>query len=184
MGVLLYLIVPIALIALYAILIYNSLIKNRNLVEEAWSVIDGMLKKRYDLIPNLVETVKGYAAHERETLQSVIEARNQAINTKDLENKQFAEQTLNHAMMNLFALSEKYPDLKANSNFLQMQSDLSEIETDIEKSRRYYNGTAREFNIKIEIFPNNIIANMYGFVKAKFFEIEDSTERTTPQVKF
>lgn len=184
MAILLYLIIPIILIALYAISIYNSLIKNRNLVEEAWSVIDVVLKKRYDLIPNLVETVKGYASHERETLQSVTEARNQAINTKDVENKQFAEQTLNHAITNLFALSEKYPDLKANTNFLKLQSDLNEIETELEKSRRYYNATACEFNIKIEIFPNNIIADMYGFVKVKFFEIQDTTERATPKVKF
>lgn len=184
MAVLLYLFIPLAILILYAISIYNALIKNRNLVEEAWSVIDVMLKKRYDLIPNLVETVKGYATHEKETLQNVIEARNQAVNTKDVEHKQIAEQTLNHAMMNLFALSENYPDLKANTNFQQLQSDLSEIETDIEKSRRYYNGTVREYNIKIEIFPNNMIANMYGFQKSKFFEIENQEEKTTPQVKF
>nr|WP_297308029.1 LemA family protein [uncultured Flavobacterium sp.] len=184
MTVLLYLIIPIGIFLLYGAIIYNSLIKNRNLVEEAWSVIDVMLKKRYDLIPNLVETVKVYATHEKETLQNVVQARNQAINANDVENKQFAEQTLNHSLKNLFALSENYPDLKANANFLQLQADLSAIESDLEKSRRYYNGTVREFNIKIEIFPNNIIANIYGFTKAKFFEIQNVEEKSTPQVKF
>ncbi len=127
-----------------------------------------MLKKRYDLIPNLVETVKGYASHERDTLDSVTQARTMAKNAGSVQEKEAAEKNLNQAMMNLFAVAEQYPDLKANANFQQLQTELSSLESDIEKSRRYYNGTARENNTLIESFPSNIIANMYKFEKAPF----------------
>jgi len=143
-----------------------------------------MLKKRYDLIPNLVEIVKGYATHEKETLQNVIAARNNAQNANGVTDTQAAEKNLNQAMMNLFAVAENYPDLKANTNFLHLQSELSSVETDIEKSRRYYNGTVRDYNTRIEVFPNNIIANATGFTKKDFFELENTSESNAPQIKF
>lgn len=181
------LIVVIALVAivlLYGVSVYNKLVKFRNLVQEAWSSIDVMLKKRYDLIPNLVETVKGYATHERETLDSVTQARTMAKNAGSVQEKEAAEKNLNQAMMNLFAVAEQYPDLKANTNFQQLQNELSSLESDIEKSRRYYNGTARENNTLVESFPSNIIANMYKFEKAPFFELQNTAEREAPSVKF
>ncbi|MCD0478988.1 LemA family protein [Chryseobacterium sp. LC2016-29] len=169
---------------LYGVSIYNRLVKLRNLVQEAWSSIDVMLKKRHDLIPNLVETVKGYATHERETLENVTKARNLAVGADSVEAKEAAEKNLNQAMINLFAVAEQYPDLKANANFQQLQAELSSIENDIEKSRRYYNGTVRENNTLVESFPSNIVANMYKFEKSKFFELENIAEREVPNVKF
>ncbi|MBE8712613.1 LemA family protein [Sphingobacterium hungaricum] len=168
----------------YGVSIYNRLIKLRNLVQEAWSSIDVMLKKRHDLIPNLVETVKGYATHERETLDSVTQARTQAVGAKSLEAKEAAEKNLNQAMMNLFAVAEQYPDLKANTNFQQLQNELTAVENDIEKSRRYYNGTVRENNTLVESFPSNIIASMFKFENAAFFELDNPAEREVPNVKF
>ncbi|HFK5502453.1 LemA family protein [Elizabethkingia anophelis] len=181
------LIVVIALVVivlLYGVSVYNKLVKFRNLVQEAWSSIDVMLKKRYDIIPNLVETVKGYATHERETLDSVTQARTMAKNAGSVQEKEAAEKNLNQAMMNLFAVAEQYPDLKANTNFQQLQNELSSLESDIEKSRRYYNGTVRENNTLVESFPSNIIANMYKFEKAPFFELQNTAEREVPSVKF
>lgn len=174
----------IAIFLFYAVSIYNRLVKLKNLVQEAWSSIDVMLKKRHDLIPNLVETVKGYATHERETLESVTRARNQAVGANSLEAKEAAEKNLNQAMMNLFAVAEQYPDLKANANFQQLQAELTSIENDIEKSRRYYNGTARENNTLVESFPSNIVANMYKFEKVSYFELDNIAEREVPTVKF
>lgn len=169
---------------LYGVSIYNRLVKLRNLVQEAWSSIDVMLKKRHDLIPNLVETVKGYATHERETLESVTRARTQAVGAGSVEAKEAAEKNLNQAMMNLFAVAEQYPDLKANTNFQQLQGELTSIENDIEKSRRYYNGTVRENNTLVESFPSSIIAGMYKFEKSPFFELQNVAEREVPSVKF
>lgn len=174
----------LVLAVLYGVSIYNRLVKLRNLVQEAWSSIDVMLKKRHDLIPNLVETVKGYATHERETLENVTRARNLAVGADSVEGKEIAEKNLNQAMVNLFAVAEQYPDLKANANFQQLQAELSSIENDIEKSRRYYNGTVRENNTLVESFPSNIIANMYKFEKSKFFELDNIAEREVPNVKF
>ncbi|KIC63252.1 LemA family protein [Chryseobacterium taiwanense] len=174
----------IAIFLLYAVSIYNRLVKLKNLVQEAWSSIDVMLKKRHDLIPNLVETVKGYATHERETLENVTRARNQAVGANSLETKEAAEKNLNQAMMNLFAVAEQYPDLKANANFQQLQAELTSIENDIEKSRRYYNGTARENNTLVESFPSNIVANMYKFEKVSYFELDNIADREVPTVKF
>ena len=174
----------IAIFLLYAVSIYNRLVKLKNLVQEAWSSIDVMLKKRHDLIPNLVETVKGYATHERETLDSVTRARNQAVGANSLEAKEAAEKNLNQAMMNLFAVAEQYPDLKANANFQQLQGELTSIENDIEKSRRYYNGTARENNTLVESFPSNMVANMFKFEKVSYFELDNIAEREVPTVKF
>ncbi|WP_026970076.1 LemA family protein [Algoriphagus terrigena] len=176
--------VIVLLVIFYTIGIYNKLVKFRTLVDEAWSGIDVQLKKRYSLIPNLVETVKGYAKHEQETFEKVVNARNMAQSATTLESQQAAENQLNKALVNLFALSEQYPELKANQNFLKLQEELSVIEQDIEKSRRYYNGTVREKSILIDSFPSNILANLFGFVKSKFFELDSDAERVLPQVKF
>ncbi|MBT8221493.1 MAG: LemA family protein [Bacteroidia bacterium] len=171
-------------VALYGIGIYNKLVKKRTMVEEGWSGIDVQLKKRHNLIPNLVETVKGYASHEKETLDSVIKARNAALNAEGVAAQTMAENQLNSALANVFALSEAYPDLKANTNFLQLQDQLAAIESDVEKARRYYNATARENNILVESFPSNLIANMTGFSVEDYFEIEEPGERALPKVKF
>ncbi|WP_226065392.1 LemA family protein [Kaistella polysaccharea] len=174
----------LAIFFFYGFSIYNRLVKLKTMVQEAWSSIDVMLKKRHDLIPNLVETVKGYATHERETFDSVTRARAAAMGANSIQEKEAAEKNLNQAMMNLNAVAEQYPDLKANTNFLQLQGELSTLEGDIEKSRRYYNGTVRENNILVDTFPSNIIANMYKFTKAAFFELENIAERAVPSVKF
>ncbi len=176
--------VLVLIVVLYGVSIYNRLVKLKNLVQEGWSSIDVMLKKRHDLIPNLVETVKGYATHERETLENVTKARNLAVGADSVEGKEAAEKNLNQAMVNLFAVAEQYPDLKANANFQQLQAELSSIENDIEKSRRYYNGTARDNNTLVESFPSNVIASMYKFEKVKFFELDNIAEREVPTVKF
>lgn len=184
MTVALVIIALIVIVALYGVSVYNRLVRLKNLVQEAWSSIDVMLKKRYDLIPNLVETVKGYATHEKSTFESVTQARAAAQSANGVEAKEQAEKNLNQAMMNLFAVAEQYPELKANANFQQLQSELSSLEGDIEKARRYYNGTVRENNTAIESFPSNIIANMGNFQKAQFFELQNVAEREVPTVKF
>lgn len=168
----------------YVIGIYNRLIKLRTIVSEAWSGIDVQLKKRYDLVPNLIEMVKGYAAHERETLESVTQARVAAINAKGIDNQQKAENQLTRTISGLFALAERYPELNANTNFLQMQQDLSSIEQDIERARRYYNGSVRDQNILIDSFPSNLLANAFGFLKSPFFEMETEAEKAVPRVSF
>ena len=142
------------------------------------------LKQRYDLIPNLVETVKGYAAHEKETFENVTKARAAAQQATTVEGQQVAENKLNGALMNLMAVAERYPDLKANTNFLALQSALGEVEGDIEKARRYYNGNVREQNTLIESFPSNVVANSFSFAKSTFFELENPAEKNAPQVKF
>jgi LemA protein len=172
------------LLVFYAIGIYNRLVKGKNLVAEGWSGIDVQLKKRYDLIPNLLETVKGYAAHEKETFENVTRARTAAQQATTVEAHQAAEKQLSSALMNLIAVAERYPDLKANTNFLELQTALGQIEGDIEKARRYYNGTVREQNTLIESFPSNLIANAFGFVRSVFFELENPAEKQAPQVKF
>lgn len=172
------------IILLYFITVHNKLVKFKTLVQEAWSSIDVMLKKRHDLIPNLVESVKGYAGHEKETLDNVVRARSQAVAAKSVSEHETAENNLNRSLVNLFAVAEQYPDLKANTNFLQLQSELSNIEGDIEKSRRYYNGTVRDNNILIDSFPSNIVASMFKFAKAVFFELSDVAERNVPKVSF
>ena len=174
----------IAIFFFYGISIYNRLVKLKTMVEEAWSSIDVMLKKRHDLIPNLVETVKGYATHERETFDSVTRARAAAMGANTIQEKEAAEKNLNQAMMNLNAVAEQYPDLKANTNFLQLQGELSALEGDIEKSRRYYNGTVRDNNILVDTFPSNILANMFKFTKSTFFELDNVAERIVPSIKF
>lgn len=178
------LIIVLVLLVLLTVSYQNKFVKLHERVKNSWSQIDVQLQKRVDLIPNLVETVKGYATHERETLDSVTQARTMAKNAGSVQEKEAAEKNLNQAMMNLFAVAEQYPDLKANTNFQQLQNELSSLESDIEKSRRYYNGTARENNTLVESFPSNIIANMYKFEKAPFFELQNTAEREVPSVKF
>jgi LemA protein len=178
------LIVIVVLALFWGVGLYNKLVRKRTQMEEGWSGIDVQLKKRYNLIPNLVETVKGYATHEKETLDAVISARNKAIAAGDIPSQQNAENQLSSALANVFALSEAYPDLKANTNFLELQKELSAIEGDIEKARRYYNATVRENNIMVESFPSSLIANNFGFGMGDYFEIENESERSNPEVKF
>ncbi len=173
----------VAVILLYIILTYNGLVTLRNRVKEAWSDIDVQLKRRYDLIPNLVETVKGYASHEKETLERVITARNAAMGASGIKERGEAENVLSGTLKSLFALSENYPDLKASTNFLELQRELSDTENKIQAARRFYNGNVKDFNTKIEIFPANIIANMFSFKAFDFFSI-DEDEKETPEVKF
>ena len=183
--ILLYVLIFIVVVSIfYGVGIYNRLVKLSTLVAEAWSGIDVQLKKRYDLIPNLIETVKGYASHEKETFENVTKARNQAQNATTVEGQQVTENQLNKALINLYAVAEEYPELKANENFLSLQNELSDVESDIEKSRRYYNGTTRDYNIVIDSFPSNIIAGITNFKKAEYFEIDIEAERQNPQVKF
>lgn len=181
-----YILLAVTAIALYGIMTYNSLVKWRHMTEEGWSGIDVQLKRRADMIPNLVETVKGYAGHERETLEAVVAARNRALAVPegDVAGRAAAEGLLGQALGKLFALSEAYPELKANDNFLDLQDAIEEIEHDLQMSRRYYNGAARDYNVKVESFPSNLVANQFGFSKAGYFEIADPADRAVPQVKF
>ena len=164
---------------------YNKLVRLRQNVREAWSAIDTELRRRYDLIPNLVETVKGYATHEKETLENVIQARNAAIaNTGTPEEQAKTEGQLSGALRQVFALSESYPDLKANANFMQLQAQLEETENRLGQSRRFYNANVRELNTATETFPSVIVANMFGFKPESYFEIEEAAARGPVQVKF
>lgn len=183
MGLIIVLVI-IAIVVLFGVGVYNKLVKFRTLVEEAWSGINVQLKKRHDLIPNLMETVRGYATHERETFESVTKARTNAIQAQDVKTQEAAENQLSGALMRLMAISERYPELKANQNFMHLQQQLGIIETDIEKSRRYYNGAVRQKNIAIDTFPSNLVANMFNFSKSPFFELESEAERAVPQIKF
>jgi LemA protein len=172
------------LLGAWLVAVFNSLVTLRNRVQEAWSDIDVQLKRRYDLIPNLVETVKGYATHERETMEKVIAARAAAMGAGGAQARAEAENILTGTLKSLFAITENYPDLKASQNFLQLQDDLKDAEDKIQASRRFYNGNVRDFNIKIEVFPNNLIANRLQFKKYEFFEIGNAAEREVVQVKF
>lgn len=179
--------VIVVLIGFYVITTYNKLVSLRNRVKEGWSDIDVQMKRRYDLIPNIVETVKGYATHEKSTLESVIAARNVAMADKGSPAHQAqTEGLLGGALKNLFALAESYPDLKANTNFLDLQKQLSEVESTIEKARRYYNGSVRDMNNAIEQFPSNIVAARFDFPPAEFFELDAAQQaaREPVPVKF
>ena len=180
----LIILVIIVVIAFLAVGIYNGLIKLKNASEQAWSDVDVQLKRRYDLIPNLVETVKGYASHEKETFEQVVQARNQAMSASSPGEKAQAENFLQSTLKSLFALAEAYPDLKANQNFLDLQNELSNIEEQIQLARRYYNAVVRDLNTKIESVPSNIVANMFHFDKKEYFELDTDEERQTPEVSF
>ena len=176
-------IVAIAIGIAWLVATYNGLITLRNKVEEAWSDIDVQTKRRYDLIPNLVETVKGYASHESGVFEEVTKARSIAMNAKSPEEKAEAENMLAGTLKSLFAVAENYPDLKANTNFLDLQKTLTEIEDTIQAARRFYNGNVRDFNTKIQVFPTNLIAGMLGFKAREFFEAEAAAKENV-QVKF
>ncbi|MBE7084459.1 MAG: LemA family protein [Clostridiales bacterium] len=165
----------------------NAFVRLKNKVEEAWATIDVYLKKRYDLIPNLVETVKGYAKHESETLEKVVEARNLALNAKTVNEKSVAEKGLADSLKTVFTVvSERYPDLQANTNFLDLQNQLKGLEGELEASRRYYNGVVKSFNTKLELFPANIVGNRMGeeYKKRPYFELDSAEERKNVKVQF
>lgn len=168
----------------WALLIYNGLVKQRNQVKEAWSDIEVQLKRRYNLIPNLVETVKSYAKHEKGTFEKVTEARAQAANAKTPSEHAEAENMLTSTLKTLFAVAENYPELKANENFLELQRELSDTENKITASRRFYNGNVRDFNTALETVPKNFVAKTFSFKKEDFFELEDEEARSVPKVKF
>ena len=174
------------LIVLVAIFIgcYNKLTKEKITVEEAFSTMDVYLKKRFDLIPNLVETVKGYAAHEKETLEKVIAARNSIQSATTVEEKMARENVLQGTLKSLFAVAEAYPDLKANTNFLDLQDQLKSVEEDIANSRKYYNAVVKQFNTKCETFPSNIVASIFHFERKPMFEVNSAEERQNVEVKF
>ncbi len=170
----------------YAIVIYNGLVSNRQMVREGWSGIDVQLKRRTDLIPNLMETVKGYMTHERETLEAVVNARARATSAASAgpEARAKAEGELSAALGRLLAVAEAYPDLKANTTFLEFQTALQGVEDEIQMARRYYNGAVRNLNIQVESFPSNLVANAFKFEQAEYFELDNEAERAVPQVKF
>ena len=169
----------------YVVVLYNRLVRTRQMAEEGWSGIDVQLKRRADLVPNLVETVQGYATHERELLQRVTEARNvaRAVAPGDVAGRAQAEGLLSGALGRLLAVVENYPELKANQNFLHLQESLATIESEIQMARRYYNGAARELNVMVESFPSNLVAGRFGFARRAFFETDDEA-RAVPKVTF
>jgi LemA protein len=173
-------------VVVYAIVIYNGLVSKRQMVREGWSGIDVQLKRRTDLVPNLMETVKGYMAHERETLDAVVSARARATSAAAAgpEARAKAEGELSSALGRLIAVAEAYPDLKANTTFLEFQAALQTIEDEIQMARRYYNGAVRNLNIQVESFPSNLVANAFKFEQAEYFELDNEAERAVPQVKF
>ncbi len=171
------------LFIIWIIIIYNKLVKNQNRMQEAWSMIDVFLKKRYELIPNLVETVKGYSQHEQKLLEEVTRYRAEAMQASKTGNRIAGEIQLEKALNNLVVSVENYPELKANEHFLKLQQQLVEIENELEMSRRYYNGTVRENNITLESFPSNIIGNIFNFEKGLFFS-SDISEKTLPDITF
>jgi LemA protein len=173
----------VVLLALFLVLTYNKLVKLRNRIANAWAQIDVQLRRRYDLIPNLVETVKGYAKHEREAFEAVTQARANAINAQGVGNQAAAENAITGALKSLFAVAEAYPDLKANQNFLNLQEELSSTEGRISYARQFYNDAVLQMNTKVQTFPSNIIANMFGFREHEYFEADD-TSRGPVSVQF
>lgn len=176
--------VAVVVIAAYVLFAYNALVRRRNQVREAWSDIDVQLRRRYNLIPNLVETVKGYASHEREAFESVTKARAEALGAQTPADKAQAENALTSTLKTLFAVAEAYPDLKANANFLELQRELSDTENKIQAARRFYNSTVRDYNTAIQSVPTNIVAGMFSFKKEEFFALEDEAEKAVPKVGF
>ncbi len=175
--------IVLGILILYIVFSYNGLVARRNQSREAWATIDTQLKRRYDLIPNLLESVKGAAKHEKETLNAVIAARNTAMSATGAADRGAAENALSGALKNIFALAESYPNLKANENFLELQRELADTETKIQAARQFYNNVVMGLNTAIEQFPTNLIARMFGIMPEKLFEIDD-TERQAPKVKF
>ena len=174
----------IALAVIWIVSTYNRLVRAKNLAEEGWSNIDVVLKQRANLIPNLLETVRGYAAHEKELLAQITALRNQSLNASSVVEQSQAENALGQALGRLFAVAEAYPDLKANQQFLDLQRQLAELEEKIQMARRYYNGTVRNLNTMTETFPRNFIAHRFGFRKQDYFELEDPADRKPPEIQF
>ena len=183
MGLLILVAILVAA-ALWAVSIYNSLVRRRNVVAEAWSGIDAQLKRRADLIPNLVETVKGYAGHERETFEDLARLRSQGQAQTDVAQRAQTEAAITAAIGRVMAVAEAYPQLRASENFQSLQKDLSDVEDQIQLARRYYNGVVRDFNVVIEQFPSNLVANWGSFKPAPFFQIDDAADRAVPKVSF
>ncbi len=183
MTVLIILLVLFVLLGGYLMFLYNKMVANKNRMLDAWSGIDVFLKKRHDLIPNLVETVKGYATHEKTTFEQITQYRSEAMQAKSPQDKAESESMLGKALTNLFAVAENYPELKANENFQQLQKQLADLENELESSRRYYNGTVRENNTFMEQFPANMLVGMFSFQKGEFFNIS-SDEKGVPKVSF
>lgn len=180
-----WIVVVIALvIGGWLLIAYNSLVRRRNQVKEAWSDIEVQLKRRYNLIPNLVETVKGYASHERQAFDSVTQARAKALSAGTPQEEAKAQNALSATLKSLFAVAEAYPELKANTNFLELQRELSDTENKIQAAHRFYNTTVRDYNTALESVPTNFIAGAFGFKPAEFFELEEEAARSVPQVKF
>lgn len=173
----------VIIVGLWLILTFNGLVRRRYRVREAWSDIDVQLKRRHDLIPNLVETVKGYMMHEKDVFEKVTEARSRAMGAKSKDEKLGAENALSNTLKTLFAVSENYPDLKANANFLDLQRELADTENKIQAARRFYNGNVMDYNTKIETFPTNLMAGMFGFKKEEFFGADES-EKEPVKVSF
>ncbi len=174
-------------IGLWFIGAYNSFIKRRNRVQESWSDIEVQLKRRYNLIPNLVETVKGYASHEKGIFENVTQARARALQAESIQEKANAERELTGALKSLFAVAENYPNLRASENFQKLQDELTDTEDKIQAARRFYNGNVRDYNTSLEVFPNNIVASLFNFKKAEFFELEEEEKEQAnkaPEVKF
>jgi LemA protein len=184
MGAFVFLFVIIGAVVLMAIGMYNSLVTLRNRCDNGWSQIDVQLRRRYDLIPNLVETVKGYAKHEREVFEKVTQARAAAANAQGVKAQAEADNMLTGALKSLFAVAEAYPDLKANQNFLMLQEELAGTESKIAYARQFYNDTVMKFNMKQQVFPSNIIANMFGFKPRDYFQIEDEIAKGPVKVQF
>ena len=176
------LILSAAIIIVWIVFTYNLFIRDRNLIKEAWSGIDVQLKRRHNLIPNLVESVKGYSSHERNLFEEITKKRAEATKVESIKEKAPAESDLSGMLKNLFVVAENYPDLKANQNFLDLQKQLVDIEDQLQYARRYYNGAVRNYNIRVESFPSNIVAGIFDFKQDNFFEITLSTERATPEV--
>ena len=181
-----YVFIVLGIIVLWAIVSFNGLVTFRNRAKEAWADIDVQLKRRYDLIPNLVETVKGYAKHESSAFENVTKARSAAMGAGNIAEKGAAENMLAGALKSVFAIAEAYPDLKANTNFLGLQNELSDTENKIQAARRFYNGVVTEYNTKVQTIPTNIFAKMFGFQESEFFELgaEDQSARNPVEVKF
>ena len=181
---LIIIIVVVVLLILFFIAQYNGLVRLRNRIDNAWSQIDVQLKRRHDLIPNLIETVKGYAAHEQGTFEKVVQARNAAISAQGPEQAAQAENVLTGALRQVFALAENYPDLKANQNFLALQEELTSTEDRISYARQFYNDSVLKYDNKLETFPSNTIAGMFGFKPREYFKTDDPTDREVPKVQF
>lgn len=184
MGAFVLLLVIIAAVAIMAIGMYNSLVTLRNRCDNGWSQIDVQLRRRYDLIPNLVETVKGYAKHEREVFEKVTQARAAAVNAQSVKEQGQADNVLSGALKSLFAVAENYPELKANQNFLMLQEELAGTESKVAYARQFYNDTVMKFNMRQQVFPSNIIANMFGFKPREYFQIEEEVAKGPVKVQF